>query len=216
MTITADTLLMQIDPDALPKGQEKAVFLPADAARSTAGKNVISFNQQRLIAQYLKGAMAPTMTWAEAVSKLRVEAGLTPNQYDFGMAEHVSRIWDAQTANDSLTVNQLALATDLVGVLSGQRDHRDADITKAVKARGPKIADTLLVRFVSASTKGEFNGALHMFNAVYGFPKPYTVESLTNAGNISGDGDSTEAGSPNIKVNEDGSVNPDTGSEEPF
>lgn len=215
MSIQPDTLLAQIDLDALPRGTEKAVYLPSDAARAAAHLNVITFNQQRLIAQYVKGRMTPTMTWADAVNAVRVEAGLTPKQYDFGMAAHISQVWDTETATDEMTPGQLNLTVELIAVLSGQKDHRDGDITKAVKARGSVVANSLMVRFVTATTKGEFNAALKMFNAVYGFPKPFTEATLAAAGSISTSGDITSGGA-NISPNEDGSVDPATDSEEPF
>lgn len=188
MTITADTLVGSIDPESMLQSSEKAVFLPGPPERADGVKNKISFSQERTLALFVKQNFDATTTWADAIAQLRVSAGLSPKQFDFGLVQYVTDVWSTETQYDVISGRAASMLATNVAALTGEKPHWDPKIAQRIKARGPKIAQTMLERLVSVTTRGELDVAMTMMNALYGVPERPAPADLPPAGALNPDG----------------------------
>lgn len=163
-----DTMLGDIDVTTIPNSSEKAVLLPG-----ASGENRISFSQLLTQVRWAQDHFGASMTWAEAVTQLRKDASVGPNQRDFNVNNWISNQLRKANAKNELTDGQTNLAELYLGVFSGEATHWHAPIQAKLDATPAAIRNTIQMALLNAYMAGEqgpFNRVMVLIEKTFGSP----------------------------------------------
>jgi hypothetical protein len=178
--IAASLTLAEISVEELPTGKEKLVVLPG-----ADDDNVISFDQQIVIARHALEKFPPEMVWGEAIAQLRARH-CRGRQRDFNIVDGIINESREANRDNDLTSGQEELVATVMKALSGEEDHWDPEIRAKLAKANPQVKQAFLLKFTSADTQGQLSAAMNRFSAVFGRPKPR--DPLADAGGL-GEGD---------------------------
>ena len=168
MSINPDTLVAAIEVEALPDSTAKTVVLPGAAQDP---RNLLSEKQLRVIAGYVAANFDGTLTWADAVARLRTAAGVRGRQLDFSIIDYVIAQLRKQTAGTELSVGQEKLVDSCMRALSQVDPHFDSDIRERIAVADPTLRTSLLHKFIAIRTRGDLDSAMRAFTNLFGAPK---------------------------------------------
>lgn len=163
--IAPNTIISTINLDSIPESKDKFELPGASAPNS------VSYNQLRTIVTYIQEIYPATLTFADAVARLR-ERFVKGNQRDFNIVNGIIDDLRTQNADNDLTQNQQDLVNTILGSLAGTSEHWDKGIAARIAAAPKSLRNQFTVQFSSCFNQGQLNILMNRFAQVFGKPTP--------------------------------------------